>query len=91
LIEEFAPFDISVLIQGETGTGKELVASAVRGLGGRKGRPYEVVNCATLTRELAGSELFGHVATYAGRCWSALRSASSSAAEKGGRSEGFTK
>jgi DNA-binding NtrC family response regulator len=59
-IEEFAPFDISVLIQGETGTGKELVASAVRGLSGRKGRPYEVVNCATLTRELAGSELFGH-------------------------------
>jgi DNA-binding NtrC family response regulator len=58
-IEEFAPVDISVLIQGETGTGKELVASAVQGLSARKERPYEVVNCATLTRELLGSELFG--------------------------------
>jgi transcriptional regulator with GAF, ATPase, and Fis domain len=43
-----------------SGTGKELVASAVHGLSPRVGRPFVVVNCATLTRDLLLSELFGH-------------------------------
>src|SRR5262245_41272490 len=59
-MEKFARRDVSVLIQGETGTGKDLVAASVLRLSARKDRPYEVVNCATLTRELLPSELFGH-------------------------------
>jgi transcriptional regulator with GAF, ATPase, and Fis domain len=59
-IEKFAPRDVSVLIQGETGTGKDLVASTVQRLSSRQERRFEVINCATLTRELLPSELFGH-------------------------------
>jgi len=59
-VEKFASRDVSVLIQGETGTGKDLVASTIHRLSSRKERGFEVVNCATLTRELLPSELFGH-------------------------------
>lgn len=51
----------SVLIRGETGTGKELVARALHVLSPRKKGRFEVLNCATLTGELLASELFGHV------------------------------
>ena len=58
-IEQVAPTDSTVLIQGETGTGKELVAKAIHALSCRKGRLMIKVNCAALPPNLIESELFG--------------------------------
>lgn len=59
-VRQVAPSETNVLIQGETGTGKELVAEAIHALSQRKDRALVKVNCAALPQGLAESELFGH-------------------------------
>jgi DNA-binding NtrC family response regulator len=60
LIKKIAPMDVSVVVQGETGTGKELVARAVHTLSGRKRGPFVVLDCGAIPPNLIESELFGH-------------------------------
>jgi Response regulator containing CheY-like receiver, AAA-type ATPase, and DNA-binding domains len=60
-IEIVAATNYSIILYGESGTGKELIAKTIHEYSNRKNMPFVAMDCGTLSRELAGSELFGHV------------------------------
>jgi two-component system response regulator AtoC len=60
ILQDAAGVDVTVLVTGETGTGKDVVARAIHHLSSRRGGPFVKVNCAAVPRELLESELFGH-------------------------------
>src|SRR6185312_8385766 len=59
-IELVAPTNFSVIIYGESGSGKEAIAQQIHQKSKRAGKPFVAIDCGALSKELAGSELFGH-------------------------------
>ncbi|MEO6537352.1 MAG: sigma-54 dependent transcriptional regulator [Ferruginibacter sp.] len=60
-IEVVAPTNYSIILYGESGTGKEVIAKTIHSLSNRQNMPFIAMDCGTLSKELSGSELFGHV------------------------------
>ena len=60
VLERVAPTDVPILIEGESGTGKDMVARAIHGMSRRAGGPYTALNMSAIPEHLAESELFGH-------------------------------
>jgi two-component system, NtrC family, response regulator HydG len=60
-IELVAPTNYSVILYGESGTGKEVIARTIHSASPRKDKPFVAMDCGTLSKELAGSEMFGHI------------------------------
>jgi two-component system, NtrC family, response regulator HydG len=60
-IDLVAPTNYSIILYGESGTGKEVIARTIHQRSARKEKPFVAMDCGTLSKELAGSELFGHV------------------------------
>ena len=60
-IDLVAPTNFSVILYGESGTGKEVIAKTIHEKSSRRGKPFIAMDCGTLSNELAGSELFGHM------------------------------
>ena len=60
-IEIVAPTNYSIILYGESGTGKEVIAKTIHSLSDRRDKPFIAMDCGTLSKELSGSELFGHV------------------------------
>ncbi len=60
-IDLVAPTNFSIILYGESGTGKEVIAKTIHDKSNRKGKPFIAMDCGTLSKELAGSELFGHM------------------------------
>ncbi len=60
-IEIVAPTNYSIILYGESGTGKEVIAKTIHSLSDRADKPFVAMDCGTLSKELSGSELFGHV------------------------------
>lgn len=61
LAETYSPADVTIMITGETGTGKEVLAEEIHNHSPRKDKPFIVIDCAAISKELIESELFGHV------------------------------
>ena len=60
-IDIVAPTNFSIILYGESGTGKEVIAKTIHEKSNRRGKPFVAMDCGTLSKELAGSELFGHM------------------------------